>query len=140
MIHDALLDTGPLVALIDQRDQHHAWAQAIFAKIAPPLLTCEAILTEACYLARRAHGGSQAALELFERGVVRLAFDLSDHLPRVASLIHHYSNVPMSLADACLVRMSELRPDSVVLTLDADFHIYRRHKRQRIPVLVPPEV
>jgi predicted nucleic acid-binding protein len=140
VIRSVLLDTGPLIALIDHRDQHHVWVQSRFAEILPPLLTCEAVLTEACYLARRTDGGTQAALELFERGVVRLAFDLADNLVAVSSLIQRYANVPMSLADACLVRMSELVADATVLTLDSDFRIYRRHKRQKIPLLMPSDL
>jgi hypothetical protein len=96
-------------------------------------------LAEASYLAQRTHGGVQAVLELFERGVVRLAFSLGEHFTPVASFMQRYANVPMSLADACLVRMAELVPDCVVVTLDSDFHIYRRHGRQKIPLLIPAE-
>jgi predicted nucleic acid-binding protein len=139
VIGTVLLDKGPLIALIDRRDQHHTWAQSQFAEILPPLLTCEAVLTEACYLAQRTGGRMQAALELFERGVVRLAFDLGANFAPVASLMRRYANVPMSLADGCLVRMSELVANCVVFTLDSDFRIYRRHGRQKIPLLIPPD-
>jgi hypothetical protein len=98
-----------------------------------------AILTEACYLAPRAGRPAEEPLLLLERGVLRLAFDLSDDFGQVSSLMKRYASVPMALADACLVRMSELFSDSVVLTLDSDFRIYRRHKRQRIPVLLLAE-
>src|SRR5436853_506320 len=87
----------------------------------------------ACFLARRTAGGPQAALALFERGVVRLSFDLQQNFASVASLIERYANVPMSLADGCLVCMSELLTDCAVFSLDGDFRIYRRHKRQKIP-------
>ncbi|HJT76894.1 MAG TPA: PIN domain-containing protein [Gemmataceae bacterium] len=139
MIRDVVVDTGPLIALLELRDQHHAWVQSQFAEIVPPLLTCEAVLTEACYLARRTRGRAQATLELFERGVVRLAFDLGANFAPVSSLIRRYANVPMSLADACLVRMSELVAGGVVFTLDCDFRIYRRHGRQKIPLVIPPD-
>lgn len=137
MIGNVLVDTGPLIALIDRRDQHHAWVTAQFDQILPPLLTCEAVLTEACYLAPRAGRPAEEPLLLLERGVVRLAFDLRDNFGHVSSLMRRYANVPMALADACLVRMSELVTDSVVMTLDSDFRIYRRHKRQKIPALLP---
>jgi predicted nucleic acid-binding protein len=140
VIRNVLLDTGPLVALIDHRDRHHPWVEAQFAEILPPLLTCEAVLTEACYLARRTNGGIQAVLELFEREVARLAFTLDDNFSTVSALILRYANVPMSLADACLVRMSELVSDGVVFTLDSHFRIYRRHKREKIPLLLPSKV
>jgi predicted nucleic acid-binding protein len=139
VIAKVLLDTGPLIALFDRHDRHHAWVAAQFDQILPPLLTCDAVLTEACYLARRAGRPAEEPLLLLERGVLRLAFDLSDDFGQVSSLMKRYASVPMALADACLVRMSELFSDSVLLTLDSDFRIYRRHKRQRIPVLLPAE-
>jgi uncharacterized protein len=139
MIDRVLVDTGPLIALLDRRDEHHAWVEAQLAEIVPPMLTCEAVLTEACHLATRMGLGPQAALELLERGVVRLAFDLHDNFVPVSSLVRRYAHVPMSLADACLVRLSELVGDSVVFTLNSDFRIYRRHRRQKIPLVIPPE-
>jgi predicted nucleic acid-binding protein len=140
VIRGVLLHTGPLIALIDQRDKRHARVEAQFDEVLPPLLTCEAVVTEACHLARRIAGGTQAVLDLFARGVVRLAFDLDDNFASVSSLMQRYANVPMSLADACLVRMSELVPKCVVFTLDRDFRIYRRHKREKIPLLIAPAV
>ncbi len=139
MIANVLLDTGPLIALIDRRDRHHAWVAAQFDQILPPLFTCEAVLTEACYLAPRASRRAEDPLVLLERGVLRLSFNLSDNFGQVSSLMRRYASVPMALADACLVRMSELMIDSVVMTLDSDFRIYRRHGRQRIPVLLPAQ-
>jgi hypothetical protein len=81
-----------------------------------------------------------AILNLVHRGAVELGFTLKDHFEEASELMQRYANVPMSLADACLVRMSELIPKSVVLTLDSDFRIYRRHRRQKIPLLMPAEV
>ena len=140
MIRHVLVDTGPLIALIDRRETHHGWVQAQLADISPPLYTCEAVLTEACYLARRTNAGTQAVLELLEHGVVVPAFTLHDNLSEVSSLIQRYAGVPMALADGCLVRMSELVADCTIFTLDSDFRIYRRHKRQKIPLLMPPDV
>ena len=139
MIGRVLLDTGPLIALIDRRDQHHAWVQSQFTQIVPPLLTCEAVLTEACHLAPRTGCGPHTPLALLERGVVRLVFNLGENFAPVSSLMQRYANVPMSLADACLVRLSELVSDGVVCTLDSDFRIYRRHGRQKIPLVIPPD-
>jgi predicted nucleic acid-binding protein len=133
-----LLDTGPLIALLDDRDGHHAWAKLQFGQLAVPLFTCEAVLTEACFLAQRMSPRADEVLGLFERGVVELAFDLHGEFDQVAGLMRRYANLPMSLADACLVRMSELTADCVVLTLDGDFRIYRRHVRKSIPLLMPP--
>lgn len=138
MRRSVLLDTGPLLALIDERDQHHAWVRSEFAEIEPPLLACEAVLTESCFLAQRQLGRIDAVWGLLERGVVRLAFSLAVNWSHVSVLMRHYANVPMSLTDACLVRMSELTADCVVLTLDCDFRVYRRHGRKPIPLLIPP--
>jgi predicted nucleic acid-binding protein len=140
VIRNVLLDTGPLIALIDRHDRHHGWAAERFQDIVPPLLTCEAVLTEACYLAPRSGRPREEPLNLIARGVIRLAFDLSDNGTQVSSLMQRYANVPMSLADACLVRMSELVSGSSVFTLDSDFRIYRRHGRQKIRVLMPAEL
>jgi len=137
MIHNVVVDTSALIAFLDGRDQHHEWARSHFAKVMPPLLSCEAVLAEACYLAPRASVTMNQVLELVERGVVRLSFNLADNLVAVSSLVQGYANIPMSLADACLVRMSELVSQAVVFTLDSDFRLYRRHRRQKIPLLMP---
>ena len=139
MIRNVLVDTGPLIALLDRQDRHHAWAQEQFRNIVPPLLTCEAVLTEACHLVPRAGRSREEPLKFLARGVLQVAFSLDENDEEVSSLIERYANVPMSLADACLVRMSELVADSVVLTLDRDFRVYRRRHRQKIPLLIPPE-
>jgi predicted nucleic acid-binding protein len=138
MIRKVLVDAGPLGALVNPRDQWHTWARSELAEIVPPLLTCESVLSEACFLARRARGGVEAILALVDRRVIEISFSLKDCFAEAAALMRRYADVPMSLADACLVRMSELVADSGVFTLDADFRIYRRHRRQRIPLLLPP--
>lgn len=133
-----LLDTGPLVAYLDRSDHFHDWARAHFVKIWPPQLTCEAVLTEACFLLRTAPGGSQAVLSLLSRGLVSVSFRLQEEATLIAKLLARYANVPMSLADACLVRLAERHPSSVVFTLDHDFLVYRKNGRQVIPTLLPP--
>lgn len=132
-----LLDTGPLVALIRAQDQFHSWATSQFAALEPPLFTCEAVITEACFLMRNHYPGQEAVLLLFDRGVVEIAFNLNEEFKEVQKLITRYQSVPMSLADACLVRMSEQFSESTVLTLDNDFTIYRKNTNQTIPVIMP---
>lgn len=139
MIRNVLLDAGPLVALLNRRDRWHAWVRSQFAEMVPPLVTCEAVLSEACFLAGRAHGGVRGVLGLVDRGVVELGFDLKEHFGAVAALMRRYANVPRSLADACLVRMAELVAGCVVFTLDSDFRIYRRHGRQKVPLVIPSD-
>jgi predicted nucleic acid-binding protein len=137
MKKNVLLDTGPLVASLNRRDGFHEWAKAQLARIEPPLLTCEAVLAEACFLLRQTAGGNEAILELILRGIVELPFAVDAQTEALIRLMKKYSDVPISLADACLVRMSELYADSAVLTLDTHFKLYRRHGRQTIPVLMP---
>ena len=137
MTGTVLVDAGPLIALVDRRDQWHEWSKKQFAAIAPPLLTCEAVLTEACFVAARITAGAENVIGLFRRGVAALEFSASAELPELDDLMRRYCNVPMSLADACLVRMSELMPDSTLLTLDADFQIYRKHRRRKIALRLP---
>lgn len=139
MKRPVLLDTGPLLALLNCRDAHHAWATTRWALIKPPLLTCEAVLSEACFLLRGTPSGGQAVMELIRRNIVVVAFRLEDHVAPVAKLLGKYASMPMSLADACLVRMSECYADSAVMTLDRHFRLYRRHGRQAIPVVMPDE-
>jgi predicted nucleic acid-binding protein len=105
--------------------------------IEPPIFTCDAVVSEACFLLREANGGPDAVLELLARGIVRSDFRVMAELDSLRTLMKKFANVPMSLADACLVRMTELEPKSVVLTLDSDFGIYRRNRRQVVPTISP---
>jgi predicted nucleic acid-binding protein len=134
----ALLDAGPLVAYLDRRDSHHEWASEQFASLPPPLLTNEAVLAEACHLLRTIPGGGAAVVAMLRTGALRAEFALADHAEHVEALLRKYESVPMSLADACLVRMSEIHSSCHVLTMDADFRIYRRHGRKVIPATMPP--
>ena len=135
---EIILDTGPLIAFLNPRDRHHPWAREQWARASPPFLTCEAVVAEACFLAHRlATGAQRAVISLIERGVLDVSFRLSDEAGAVRRMMKKYHDVPMSLADACLVRMSRHRPGSVVLTLDSDFRIYRRSGRQPVPVRMP---
>ena len=135
MAGNVLVDAGFVVALLSRRDVHHDWAVGQASRFSPPWSTCDAALSEAFHLlgARGVPGVS----ELLRRRAAVVAFDLGSHLERVLKLMKKYSNVPMSLADACLVRMSETLADPVVLTTDTDFLIYRRHSRQIVPCVMP---
>jgi predicted nucleic acid-binding protein len=132
-----LLDTGPLVAFLNRRDRFHEWSKEIFGGIGPSVLSCEAVLSESCFLLRHTENGAEAILRLVERGLIRLSFRLEAESAAVRRLLARYAGVPMSLADACLVRMSEQVPASTVLTLDRDFKIYRKHGRNVIPTITP---
>lgn len=135
MAESVVVDSSALLALLDPRETHHAWARQTFSRLPGPWLTCEPVLAELFYLL--APPRTRALDEMLRRGFVRLAFDLEVELRAVLDLREKYADVPMSLADACLVRMSETLPDPVILTTDADFRIYRRHGRRTVPVLMP---
>lgn len=131
----ALVDSSFLVALLSRRDRHHRWAAAQAPRFPPPWVACEAVLSEAFHLLRPR--GEGALAELLRRRAVTVLFDLNDELDPVLRLMDKYSNVPMSLADGCLVRMTETLPAPIVLTTDDDFLIYRRHSRQVVPCVLP---
>ena len=132
-----IVDAGPLVAFLNREDAHHHWVKEQLAQLTRPLLTCEAALAEAWHLLGKAGSAQAAILELMRRDTLRVAFELGREVPSVERLIQRYASVPMSLADACLVRMTEIHSGSRVLTLDSDFHIYRRHGRQIISLIIP---
>ncbi|MBI5760129.1 MAG: PIN domain-containing protein [Planctomycetales bacterium] len=136
-VEKILVDSGPLIALLVSRDQHHAWAHQQFERLAPPFLTCEAALSEAQFLVRRLGGNPLVVLDMVARGAVSVAFQVEDEIDRLRELQSAYRDVPMSLADACLVRMSELYSRCRLLTTDSDFRTYRRNGRQVIPSLLP---
>jgi predicted nucleic acid-binding protein len=132
---NCVIDSGALVALLDPKDQHHAWAREALSHEPLPWLTCESVLSETWFLLHEAHA---LALDRLLRGShLRLGLNLADELLQVLKLRAKYADLPMSLADACLVRMTEILPDPVIVTTDADFKIYRRHSRQVVPCLMP---
>ena len=135
MARRAFLDAGFVVALLSRRDSHHGWAVAQTPRLGPPWGTCEAVLSEAFHLLGAR--GTPGLSALLRRRAVVVAFDFGNDLEPVLKLMQKYATVPMSLADACLVRMTELRSDAVILTTDTDFRIYRRHGRQVIPCVLP---
>ena len=135
MAGSALADAGFLVALLSRRDRNHRWAEIQASRLPPPWRTCDAAVSEAFHLLGSRGGPPLAAL--LRRQAVVLDFDLTTHLESVLRLMQKYAEVPMSLADACLVRMTEALPDPIVLTTDTDFRVYRRHSRQAVPCVLP---
>ena len=132
-----IVDTGPLVALLNRADQAHPWVVQQLRDIAPPMVTCEAVLAEATYLTRNLPGARAALMEMLGEDFLTIGMALADHHSAILAMIRRYADVPMSLADACLVRLAELYPQSLVLTLDSDFLVYRKNGRQAIEVLRP---
>ena len=131
-----LADTGFLVAFVNRRDRHHGWALSLARSVEVPLLTCEAVLAETTFHLRDA----RAVLAMIEGGLVSLAFDFNAHRVRLAELAERYADRQPDLADLCLIRMSELHPEHSVLTVDRkDFTVYRRNRRDVIPLVCPPK-
>ena len=132
-----LADAGPLAASLNRRDQYHAWAAATLEGLEMPMVTCEAVLSEAPFLVSSS-GGNPARLVDFVASGVRIVRPVVAAAPaHIAALMRKYADVPMSLADAALVALSEDESDSTVFTADSDFQIYRRHGREAIPLLFP---
>jgi len=124
------------VAFANANDKYHAWATEIAAGVTEPLLTCEAVLAETAFHLE----STSVVLAMVSEGLVTLAFDCRDHLVQLTRLADRYADRKPDLADLCLVRMSELFPKHSVITIDrADFRIFRRNKREAIPILCPPE-
>lgn len=132
-----IADAGVIVGLIYEKNQWHEWAFEQSKQLAPPFFTCEAVVTEACFLLQNTKDGEQSVLGMIADGFLQTDFRLSDEATSVKSLMKKYKNVPMSLADACLVRMSEQTENAIVFTVDSDFHIYRKNGRQKIDLIIP---
>lgn len=132
-----LLDTGPLVSFLASGLEHHEWAVEQWKRLRPPLLTCEPVLTEAAFLLKRERRDTDTLFALLERGVIRIGLAIQEHQPDLRALMRRYRNLPMSLADACLVRLAEIHAAGEVLTLDSHFRIYRRHGNRVLKLHLP---
>lgn len=135
----AILDTGPLVSLFDRGERLHGWAAERICEMDAPLLICEPVLAEAMYLLATLPGTTDALLGLLEAGTLAIAFRTDEHIPALRSLLKKYRDRPMSLADACIVRMAEIYDRHAVLTLDSDFSIYRKHGRVPLDIIHPTD-
>ncbi len=132
-----ILDAGPLVAYLAADEQYHDWATEQFKKLEGPIITFEAVISEAWFLLRHSPRHFRLLQAMLADAVFDLQFHLEDEAVQVRQLMDRYENVPMSLADACLVRLSEIHSKISVITLDSDILIYRRHGKQAIHVISP---
>ena len=133
----AIVDTGPLVAFFDRAEQHHRWVAERIEELDAPLLVCEPVLAEAMYLLARYSRAQDALFELLQNGALSVAFRIDEHIRAIRKLLQKYRDTPMSLADACIVRMAEIQDRHAILTLDSDFLIYRKHGRASLPLIHP---
>jgi predicted nucleic acid-binding protein len=132
-----VLDSGPLVAYLDRREQYHQWAVQQFGSIHRPALICEAAVTEACFLLSALPAAVTKIGEYLDRGILKIARVGGAAQPRIFELLAQYRDLPMSYADACLVWLAETHPRSRIVTLDSDFQIYRLRGGEPVPVLAP---
>ncbi|HZU22873.1 MAG TPA: PIN domain-containing protein [Terriglobales bacterium] len=130
-----IADTGFVVAFLNRRDRYHAWAAGLASQLSEPLLTCDAVLSEAAFQL----GSSFAVLGLIEDGLLKPEFVVADHLPQLAHLARRYRDRAPGFADLCIIRLSELYLSHKVVTVDGDFRIYRRNGREAIPLIIPRE-
>jgi uncharacterized protein len=133
----AIVDTGPLVAFFDRAEQHHHWIAERIEELEAPLLVCEPVLAEAMYLLAPHARAQDALFELLQNGAIRFAFRIEEHVEALRNLLQKYRDTPMSLADACIVRMAELYERHAVLTLDSDFSVYLKHSRVPLTLVHP---
>ena len=133
----AIADTGPLVAFFDRAENHHRWAAERVEELEAPLLVCEPVLAETMYLLARYSRAQDALFDLLENGALGVAFRIEEHVGALRKLLQKYRDTPMSLADACVVRMAEIHERHAVLTLDSDFSVYRKHGRVPLTLIHP---
>ncbi len=135
----AIVDTGPLVAFFDRAERHHRWVVERIEELDAPLLVCEPVLAEAMHLTARHPRAQDALFELLQNGALSITFHIEEHVGAIRRLLQKYRDTPMSLADACIVRMAELHDRHAVLTLDSDFSVYRKHGQTPLAVIHPAE-
>ncbi|HWM28281.1 MAG TPA: PIN domain-containing protein [Woeseiaceae bacterium] len=132
-----LIDTGPLVALLVRIDSWHRWVVETSKQCPATVLTCEAVISEALFLLKRAGHPTDGLFALVDRGFLRSDFDFHEEYRHVRDLMRRYRDRPMAFADACLVRMAERRPEASIWTLDSDFRFYRKNRQQTLSLVMP---
>lgn len=140
MSKKVIIDTGVLVAYLNKREQLHEWAKSELNKINGPLFTCEAVIVESYFLLQGTYGVVDLVFSLLRTKQIAIPFSLANEMVEIEALMKRYQNVPMSVADACLVRTIELIPESVILTLDSDFRIYRKNRNEAIDLIIPSDL
>ena len=132
-----LLDTGVIVALLDRSERHHSLCASVIETVAAPLVTCDAVIAESCYLLRRLQGASEAVLENVDSGVFQIPFQLSRSVPQIRRIFRKYRDREVDLADACLIHLAGELGSPEILTLDRDFNVYRWGTNKAFRLLVP---
>ena len=133
----AIVDTGPLVAFLDRGERNHAWTVEQVQSLDVPLLVCEPVLAEAMYLLSGQPKAQDALFDLLAGGALRIAFQVNEHVDALRALQRKYRDRPISLADACIVRMAEIFTRHLIFTLDSDFTVYRKNGREPLELIFP---
>lgn len=136
-MNDNIVDMSVIIAYLNLKDMYHKWAIENLKRLSPPLITCEAVIVESSFLLRKYEKGNQLLFQLLKENLLEIRFNLQQQSEYINSLLIQYSDVPISIADACLIRMSEIFINSKIITLDSDFNIYRRNKNEMIPLIIP---
>ncbi|HEX3438499.1 MAG TPA: PIN domain-containing protein [Pseudacidobacterium sp.] len=131
-----LLDTGVVVALLDRSEKHHTQCVAVVGELTQPLVTCEAVIAESCYLLQGIAGAAEAVLENVEQGIFQLPFQLSQSASVVKTIMRKYRDMRADLADACLIHLADMLDTGKILTLDSDFAAYRWRRTRHFEPLV----
>jgi predicted nucleic acid-binding protein len=137
-VTSVLLDTGAIVALLDQSERRHAECVSVFQGLNQPLVTCEAVIAESCYLLRKLHGAQDAILKNVEEGIFQLPFQLSQSADATRTILRKYADIPADFADACLIHLAGELDTGDILTLDSDFRSYRWKRTRTFHLLVEP--
>jgi uncharacterized protein len=124
-VKPVLLDTGVIVALLDRSERLHDACAEVVREIEAPLITCEAVIAESCYLLRNLAGASEAIIENVAAGIFQIPFQLSREAAGVKQVLRKYRDRRIDLADACLIRLADEFGTADILTLDNDFAVYR---------------
>jgi uncharacterized protein len=132
----AIVDTGVIVALLNKNDNYHQWAISQWKQVQAPAITCEAVISESCFLLKATYL-QEVLMSMIEAGAIKTQFQLEDNVAKIKELMLRYGSVPMSFADACLVRMAEENPEFAILTIDSDFTIYRKNRNEVITIIIP---
>ena len=132
----AIIDTGVIVALLNKNDDYHQWAISQWKQVQAPAITCEAVISESCFLLKATYL-QEILMSMIEAGAIKTQFQFENNVTKIQELMLRYGSVPMSFADACLVRMAEENPEYAILTIDSDFTIYRKNRSQTIPIITP---
>lgn len=132
-----IIDTSVIIAYLNKKEKYHNWAVENFKEFLPPLITCEPVITECSFLLKKIDKGNYQLFELIKEKILQVKFNLQEEFKSIDFLLQQYSDIPISLADACLIRMSEIYQDSRIITLDSDFKIYKKNRNKIIDLIIP---